>query len=83
MTAFFNQYLRSNKIPVLEYRINGKALEYRYSNVVDEFDMPVKIEVNNKQEWIFPNSEWQGFKDAVSPSSIVLDKNFYVDLKKI
>ncbi len=83
LTAFFNQYLRSNKIPVLEYRINGKALEYRYSNVVDEFDMPVKIEVNNKQEWIFPNSEWQGFKDAVSPSSIVLDKNFYVDLKKI
>ena len=37
LTAFFNQYLRSTKIPVLEYKVVAKQLTYRWSNVVDQF----------------------------------------------
>ncbi|UJH67734.1 M1 family metallopeptidase [Allomuricauda sp. SCSIO 65647] len=82
LSAFFNQYLRSTMIPVLEYRIKGKALEYRYSDVVEGFDMPVKVKIHDRQVWLFPKTEWQLYQDAVSPQSeIVIDRNFYIKTK--
>ncbi|UOY07075.1 M1 family metallopeptidase [Muricauda sp. SCSIO 64092] len=84
LTAFFEQYLRTPMIPVLEYRIKGKALEYRYANVVDGFDMPVKVSINNNQEWLFPKAEWQLYQDAVPlKSEIVIDPNFYIKGKTV
>ena len=38
LTEFFNQYLRTTKIPTLEYKIERKNLEYRYTNIIESFD---------------------------------------------
>ncbi|MEO6687210.1 MAG: M1 family metallopeptidase, partial [Dyadobacter sp.] len=43
LSKVFDQYLRDTKIPVLEYTIKDNSVQYRWSNVVSGFDMPVKI----------------------------------------
>lgn len=84
LSAFFEQYLRTTMIPTLEYKVEGKRLQYRYTNIVEGFDMPIRLTINEKSEWIFPKSEWQGFKDAVSPDSkIEVDPNFYITSKML
>lgn len=76
LTAFFNQYLRTIKIPKLEYITNDEGIQFRYINVVENFDMPIRIFVDEHEQWIFPDTEWQGenFKGSVE-----FDPNFYID----
>ena len=82
LTEFFNQYLRTTMIPTLEYKINGNEITYRWTNVVDKFDMPVKIA--NSEIWLFPNSEWktEKLKDGWE-KNFRIDRNFYINLKKV
>jgi aminopeptidase N len=84
LTAFFEQYLRTTKVPTLEYKLEGKALKYRYIEIIEGFDMPVLVSIDNKEEWLFPTSEWKTFKDAVSPDSrISVNRNFYIKTKAL
>ncbi len=58
LTSFFNQYLRSTKIPTLEMKLNNQTLSYRYTNIVDGFNMPLRLENN---QTILPTKDWQVF----------------------
>jgi len=53
----FDQYLTTTQIPILDYYFKGKKLFYKYSNCIDEFNMPVTIPVKNKT--IVPTTQWQ------------------------
>ncbi len=79
LTQFFDQYLRTTKIPVLEYQFKNGKLEYRYTDIIEKFDMPVRIFIDEKPHWIQPNATWQTkeFKGDV----IEVDSNFYVNVK--
>ncbi len=81
LSAFFNQYLRTTLIPTLEYKMEGENITYRYIDVVEDFDMPVRIFVDDKAQWLFPNSEWK--TEKLSGDKIVFDKNFYIETNKI
>ena len=81
LSVFFNQYLRDIRIPVLEYTIDNNNLKYRYSNIVDGFDMPIKTQIDGKIKWLFPKSEWQTI--PISVDDISIDRNFYINTKKI
>ncbi|WP_406683076.1 M1 family metallopeptidase [Seonamhaeicola sp. MEBiC1930] len=83
LTAFFNQYLRTIKVPTLEYHIDGKSLEYRWRNIVDKFDMPIQIKVNETDHWLFPKSDWNTFTSENKIETFEVDPNFYVESKKI
>ncbi|MCB0562091.1 MAG: M1 family metallopeptidase, partial [Phaeodactylibacter sp.] len=79
LSAFFDQYLRTTMIPALEYRAEGKKLRYRWSNCVDGFDMPVKVLLDGKEQWLEPVAgKWKQQKMAGGLNSLVLDRNFYV-----
>lgn len=82
LTEFFNQYLRTTMIPTLEYKINGNEITYRWINVVEKFDMPVKIA--NSEIWLFPNSEWktEKLKDGLE-KNFRIDRNFYILMKEV
>jgi aminopeptidase N len=80
LSAFFNQYLRTTKIPKLEHTINEGKMQYRYVNVVKGFDMPIRIFVNEKEKWIFPTSEW---KTENIGGNIDFDPNFYVEYNAV
>jgi aminopeptidase N len=80
LTSFFNQYLRDTRIPVFEYETVKKSLKYRWSNCVDEFNMPLKIEVNHNLKWVYPSTEWKEMKIRKG-SEINTDLNFYIESK--
>ena len=81
LTAFFNQYLRDTKIPILEYEFDDTGLRYRYTNIVADFDMPIRLKIDKKDQWIQPNSSWQSLKTA--SKRITLDPNFYIQSKEL
>lgn len=79
LTAFFNQYLRSTKIPTLEYSIKNKELKYRYTNIVNGFNIPIKTTINNEEQWIVPKAEWQTLILNSKHSTFEINPNFYIN----
>lgn len=80
LTAFFNQYLRTTMIPKLEYKVEGDSITYRYVDVVADFDMPIRVFVEGKEHWLFPNSEWK--TEKLNGANMVFDENFYIETEK-
>jgi aminopeptidase N len=80
LTSFFDQYLRTIKIPALEYRETNTGIEYRYINTVKGFDMPIRFFVNEKAQWIYPTEKWKAEKIK---GEVIFDPNFYVEYRKI
>ena len=83
LSAFFNQYLRTKDIPLLEYKIQGDAITYRYSGVVKDFDMPVRVFVDKQEKWLFPSAEWKTESLGTEPSVMEIDRNFYIEFREI
>lgn len=83
LSAVFNQYLRDIKIPVLEYSTQDNVVNYRWSNVVDGFKMPVKVYINEKEHWITPTQELQQLQLEDAIKMLVVDRNFYVETHKL
>jgi len=81
LTAFFNQYLRDIRIPNFEYYIANNELNYRWNNVVKNFEMPIEIEINNDNLWLYPNAAWQ--KTKIKTSEISIDRDYYITHKQL
>lgn len=79
----FDQYLRDVRIPKLEYQIKGKMLTYRWSNVVDGFDMPVKVTVNGKEQWLEPTTNWKELKTRKKNADVKVSPDFYITAAKL
>jgi len=79
-SKMFDQYLRSIKIPVLEYQHKKGKIFYRWNNCVEGFDMPLKI-YNQKGKLVFihPTQKFQQAPKGVN--KIKVDENFYMDVK--
>ncbi len=84
LTAFFNQYLRDTRIPVVEFELKGKKVNYRYSKIVDGFNMPVRVSVNGGEKvWINPTIQWQELQHSTNIKTFTGDPEFYVLYKKV
>ncbi|MBT8238105.1 MAG: M1 family metallopeptidase [Croceitalea sp.] len=81
LTAYFNQYLRTTMIPKLEYQMDGKNIRYRYTNVVENFDMPIRVFIKDKAHWLFPSSEWK--TEKLKGKTIKFDRNFYIEKEQV
>ena len=81
LNPFFNQYLRTIKIPTLEYTIKKNVLTYKWTNIVKGFKMPLKVFINDKEEWIYPTSESQKINFKEENSIFKIDANFYIFTK--
>jgi len=77
----FDQYLRTKQIPVLEFKLNGNKLSFRWANCVRHFDMPMKLIFADRDFWINPTEKWQ--KVELSNTAFKLDPNFFVRTKKL
>jgi aminopeptidase N len=78
LNPFFNQYLRSTKIPTLEYKIENNSLKYRWTQTVSNFEMPLKTTMNGKEKWIYPTDTWKNLELKSAITSFLIDENFYV-----
>jgi len=84
LSKVFDQYLRTTRIPELEYKIAGDNLSYRWSNCVAGFNMPVRL-ANTKNEWLKPSAEWKTVAMTADfmNKGLQVDKNFYITVKKL
>ncbi|MBL7856959.1 MAG: M1 family metallopeptidase [Cyclobacteriaceae bacterium] len=78
LNAFFDQYLRDHRIPVLEYWVKDDTLLYRWSNCIDAFDMPVKVIINGVPKTLKPTTRPKMEKLETKDASIKVDPDFYV-----
>ncbi len=83
LSKVFDQYLRTTQIPVLEYAIKGKDLKFRFTNCVKGFGMPVKVKWGNEEKWVRANEEWTIISGNANTSNFSVDKNFYINVKKM
>jgi aminopeptidase N len=83
LSAFFNQYLRTAQIPTLEYKIENKELKYRWTHVVENFNMPIIVKLDDTFQWISPTSEWKTMTLKTEKPFFEVDSNFYVMNKRL
>ena len=80
LASFFNQYLRTIKIPKLEWKKNGNQLTYRYVNVVEGFEMALKCNADGKTFWLTPTAKW---KTQKIKGDFIVDPNFYIEIEEV
>ena len=86
-SVVFNQYLRSTKIPKLEYYFTENKLFFRWTNTISDFKMPVKIKTGNdiKESWIYPENNWKYYpiKKNQGVNKLKVNPNFYIESEEI
>ena len=85
LTSIFKQYLYTTTIPEFNYTISGDNLEYFWSKVNSDFNMPMDIECNGKIIRLFPTTKKQTIKlkklkktDGLQ----IFDNKFFVKISK-
>jgi len=76
LKKIFDQYLRDIRIPVLEYYQKEDKLHYRWTNVIEGFNMPLKVVVDNQEIWLNPSTSFTSI--SVQSPNVAFDNNFYV-----
>ncbi len=87
-SKLFDQYLRTTKIPVLEYYFSNSKLYYRWDNTIEHFKMPIKYNIGKekKEKWMTPENKWQSIKvddDKTILKTLQVNQNFYIETKEI
>jgi aminopeptidase N len=80
LSKTFEQYLTTTNVPVLEYRIDGNHLGYRWAEVVEGFDMPLRVTLGDDGfTVIHPTEAWQTTELGLAdPGDFAVDPNYYV-----
>jgi aminopeptidase N len=79
LSKVFDQYLRTTQIPVLEHRIEGATLSYRWADAVPGFDMPLGVSVAGDELVIHPTETWQTLPlEVAEAEDFVVDPDYYV-----
>jgi aminopeptidase N len=82
LAPFFDQYLRDIRIPTFEYKFKDNNLSYRWANCVADFNMPLKVMINGKEQWLKPQVEWSDLPKIDKNTKLEVDNNFYVNVLK-
>ncbi len=85
LSKVFQEYLTTTMVPTLEYKIQGRTLSYRWTNVVPGFEMPVRATLSDEGfTAIHPTERWQtATLHLKAPSSFKVDPNYYVLTKDV
>ncbi|WP_222535713.1 M1 family metallopeptidase [Pedobacter polysacchareus] len=86
LNKVFDQYLRTTMVPILEYKIEGNKLTYRWTETVKDFDMPIKVSLKPGEfSFIYPTTKWKTImlKEGINKDNFQADPNFYIKTKNI
>jgi len=85
LTKIFDQYLRTAKVPLLEYSFKNNIFQYRWTNCIEGFNMPIRVSFNNQNPvFIYPTDQWK--KTTVTNTEfkrLTADRNFYAEIKEV
>src|SRR6476620_10735135 len=79
LSKVFDQYLRTTKIPLLQYKIDGNKVSFKYDRVVSGFAMPLRVMVNGKPRMITPTEAMQTIDGGEPVKTFEVDRNYYVE----
>ena len=79
LSKVFNQYLRDNRVPIFEYKIDRGELQYRWNDVIDGFDMPIEVIIDGKNQLLYPTNKFKKVK--INNLFINVDDDYYVFTK--
>ena len=82
LQGLFDQYLRTTEIPQLDIKIKDHKIHYRYCEVLKNFNLPLRININGKEIEIQPNQKWQTLKLDAPIESLEIDPNYYIRINK-
>jgi len=77
-STVFNQYLRTTKIPTLEWYVKEGKVFYRWTNTIPKFSMRIKMQLKDGFKWIVPTENWQSAEMQSGVDSLTIDRNFYI-----
>ncbi len=80
LSKVFDQYLRTTKIPLLQYKTDGKTVSFKYENVVTGFSMPVRVNINSKEVTITPNETMQTLSFSDDVKTFDVNRNYYINV---
>lgn len=85
LQKIFDQYLETTMVPVLEYKLDGQTLSYRWTNVIPGFDMPVDAIVSAEGTTrLRPTEHWQSTVTSLSADAEVkVAPAFYVTIEAV
>lgn len=83
LSKVFDQYLRTTNIPLLQYKIEGKNLSFKYDKVVKGFAMPLRVKINGKEMVIKPNQTMQTLVLPEEIKTFEVNRNFYIDSEEL
>ena len=79
LETVFDQYVRDIRIPTLEYYFRDDQLHYRWMNVVEGFQMPVDVQIDEKSWRLKATKQWKRLTlEVESDRTLTVDPNFYV-----
>lgn len=79
LKPFFEQYLRSTKIPILEYYTKEGEFFFRFTNVVEGFSLPIVL--NNQK--IIANENWSKLEINTEAEKVEFDETPLINFLKI
>lgn len=78
-SSVFDQYLRTVMIPTLEYSQKGNELKFRYTDVVKNLKLPIRI---NGDQIITPTESWQTVK-LKKDTPVEFNKNYFINYQEV
>ena len=61
---------------------DNSSLRYRWANVVENFDMPVRILLDGKERWLKPKTDFRELTiEGPFPKTLSADQNFYITIR--
>lgn len=79
LSTVFDQYLRTTKIPVLEYYQKDGDLYYRYQNTVPHLNLPIRLTNGLVLE---PTSAFKKVKCSADPRAL-FNSNYYLQYQRV
>ncbi len=78
LKSIFDQYLRTVEIPTLEYKQTGNQLTYKWTNVIPNLKLPIRLADGQELK---PTQQWQT-TTLKSDQPVAFNKNYYIFTKK-
>jgi len=79
LKSIFDQYLTTIKIPTLEYKQNGNQLTYKWTNVVPNLKLPIRLADGQELK----PTEQNQTTTLKSDQPVEFDKNYYINVKAV
>ena len=76
LSKIFDQYLRTSKIPELQFKIKDDQVSFKWTKCIEGFNMPVRL---TNGQWINPTTREQKIR---LEKGVEVDKNFYIHVVK-